>query len=32
MGKVIYLTPPLVIGGADLGALTQAVVRGLTPI
>jgi adenosylmethionine-8-amino-7-oxononanoate aminotransferase len=32
MGKVIYLTPPLVIGGDDLGALTQAVVRGLTPI
>jgi adenosylmethionine-8-amino-7-oxononanoate aminotransferase len=32
MGKVVYLTPPLVIGGDDLGALTQAVVRGLTPI
>ena len=32
MGKVVYLTPPLVIGDEDLGRLTQAVVSGLRPI
>ena len=32
MGKVVYLTPPLVIGGDDLDILTQAVARGLRPI
>ncbi len=32
MGKVVYLTPPLVIGDDDLGSLAQAVVRGLQPI
>ena len=32
MGNVVYLTPPLVIGDDDLRQLTQAVVRGLTPI
>ena len=32
MGKVVYLTPPFVVGDGDLGLLTQAVVRGLTPI
>ena len=31
MGKVVYLTPPLVIGDDDLGLLTQAVARGLAP-
>ena len=30
MGKVVYLTPPLVIGDEDLRALTLAVLRGLT--
>jgi adenosylmethionine-8-amino-7-oxononanoate aminotransferase len=25
-GNVVYLTPPLVIGAADLGALTSAIV------
>lgn len=29
MGRVVYLTPPLVIGEADLAALTGAVRRGL---
>jgi adenosylmethionine-8-amino-7-oxononanoate aminotransferase len=28
MGRVIYLTPPLVIGDDDLGLLTQAIARG----
>jgi len=32
MGKVVYLTPPLVIGDDDLGLLTQAIARGLAPI
>ncbi len=31
MGKVVYLTPPLVIGDDDLGMLTQAIVEGLRP-
>jgi adenosylmethionine-8-amino-7-oxononanoate aminotransferase len=29
MGKVVYLTPPLVIGDEDLAALTGAVRAGL---
>src|SRR5436189_5773973 len=29
MGKVVYLTPPLVIGEADLAALTAIIRRGL---
>ena len=32
MGKVVYLTPPLVISDDDLDLLIQAVARGLTPI
>jgi adenosylmethionine-8-amino-7-oxononanoate aminotransferase len=32
MGKVVYLTPPLVIGDDDLGLLTQAIARVLAPI
>jgi adenosylmethionine-8-amino-7-oxononanoate aminotransferase len=32
MGRVVYLTPPLVIGDDDLGQLTQAVARGLGAI
>jgi adenosylmethionine-8-amino-7-oxononanoate aminotransferase len=32
MGKVVYLTPPLVIGDDDLGLLTQAVAQGLGSI
>lgn len=31
MGKVVYLTPPLVIGNADLALLTGAVRKVLTP-
>ncbi len=30
MGKVVYLTPPLVIGDDDLGVLTRAVLQGLS--
>jgi len=29
MGRVIYLTPPFVISGDDLGALTGAIVRAV---
>ncbi len=32
MAKVVYLTPSFVIDDDDLGALTQAVVQGLSPI
>ncbi len=32
MGRVVYLTPPLVIGDDDLSRLTQAVAQGLPPI